>query len=79
MTEHGFISVFSNYMESFLELRHRQGYSIKRYLPFLRNFDKFCADSNYNTLKITEELYSQWLASLDYLGNHTRYSRVVEL
>ena len=48
MTKHGFTSVFSSYLESFLEDRYKRGFTKEKYLPCLRSFDRMCVDRNHN-------------------------------
>ena len=79
MTKHGFTSVFSSYLESFLEDRYKRGFTKEKYLPCLRSFDRMCVDRNHNHMRITEKLYNQWFSTLSYLGDTTLYARVGEL
>ena len=76
MKERGFISVFADELNNYLDLQITYGYKEVSYLKNLRLFDRFCASQLQSIPDFTRDVAEQWTKLRQGEATTTRYSRV---
>ena len=73
--QNAYVSRLAPYMESFVEFKHSLGWKYETSEFYLREFDRYCAESNSEAAPL-KEVIKRWATLRDTECSNTQHVRV---